>query len=409
MKQFRFFTVILILLFLLGINQNSYSQAVAGVDQAICSNTTMLDANNPMPLLGMWSVVEGNAVFENTALYNTVVTNLAEGDNIISWTVDGESDDVYIHNGLPSGATAGPDRTVCADYAMISANNPAKFDYTYWKVYSGGGIITGEFCSNSICTAQVDNMSTGENVFVWHVIKEYEGPIAPYTVENPLICELTDTIIITYNSITASAGEDIYICADTVQLFATQASAGYTGQWLGAGSIQFVTTGANTSTLYNDIVTSLTTGRNSFTWTVTDGYCYDSDIMVVWNNLPNPQASVMNDLQVICDDEAQLLGSPSDLPEPVPSIYSYYYGEWTTTSGVTIAQPSSYNTWVYGLPEQQSSFFVWHVYNNFDDGIYAQTCETTDTIEIYNNTVHADAGTKPSIICGQAGDFAETN
>ena len=35
MKQFRFFTAVLILLFLLGINQNSYSQAVAGDDQEI--------------------------------------------------------------------------------------------------------------------------------------------------------------------------------------------------------------------------------------------------------------------------------------------------------------------------------------------------------------------------------------
>jgi len=393
----------------------------AGQNMAVCADQWILNATSAASVIantafstnvtGDWMVIHGNGTFDDESNNNTWVRNLGYDTNIFRWTLTDHdlgcvmSDDVYIHNGLPSASSAGPDRYICDDFAVISANVPDRGDHMYWEnpPFAGGGTIVGETCNNFFCTAQVNNLSTGENVFVWHVIEDYEGPIAPYTVANPLQCHLTDTLSIFNERVTASAGVDIFICADTVQLMATPPAPGETGHWL-AGTGNFASTGGNTSTLFNDILRNLTTGRNTITWTVQNGTCSDNDNIVVWNNLPpSPNANVN---QTICSSTTQLTASPSNLPLPQPAIFSNYYGEWSTTSAATIDNYTNYTTWVYNLQEGVTSFFIWHTFNDFDDGVHTQTCELTDTMTVFNNNLHAEAGTIPGIICPPADGIA---
>ena len=389
----------------------------AGQNQAFCDDETLLNATDPnsvwpssgYDVIGEWAVVFGSGDFDDYTSNSTLVSNIGYDTNIYRWTINNVTegcimtDDVYIHNGLPSAAQAGPNREVCDTYTIISANNPARSDAQWWTVYAGGGTIIGSSCANYFCTAQIDNMSSGVNTFVWHVREDYFGPIDPYHAGNPLECELTDTITITNNIVTASAGADIYMCADTAQLLATP-EAGSTGYWL-TSTGTFASTGGATSTVYNDVIRGLTTGQNTLTWTVEKGSCSDSDNIVVWNNLP-PTPYANND-QTVCNSSAQLSASPSNLPLNQPSIHSYYYGKWTAQGTATIQTPTAYNTWVHDIPEQSGTYFIWHTYNDFDDGIKPQTCELTDTMYIFNNSVTAEAGSDLLTQCGVWGVGAD--
>lgn len=61
----------------------------AGIDQTICSETVTLDAAEPSEGSGQWSVISGSGTFADASLFNTTVTNLADGENIFQWTVTG--------------------------------------------------------------------------------------------------------------------------------------------------------------------------------------------------------------------------------------------------------------------------------------------------------------------------------
>ncbi len=389
----------------------------AGQNNVICDDKYILNAtaaNSVWPssgydVFGQWSITHGHGYFDQATSNSTLVTGLGYDTNIFRWTVHNitegciSTDDVYIHNALPSAAQVGPDREVCDRYTVISANNPPRASNKWWTVYTGGGTITGETCANYFCTAQIDNMADGENAFVWHVNTVYTGPIVPYTATNPYTCELTDTIRIINNRVTASAGADIYVCADTAQLLATPVE-GATGYWLTPVGT-FASNGGITSTKHNDVIRGLTKGQNTLTWRVQKGICPASDDVVVWNMLPpTPYA---NTDQTNCSSSAKLSASPNNLPLAQPNINSYYHAYWSANGTATIQTPTAYNTEVHGIPEQAGTYFIWHTLNDFDDGNETHQCELKDTVYIYNNSVTAEAGSDLPIQCGVWGVGAD--
>ena len=64
--------------------------AVVGGQQDICENHTFLEANNPSPGVGTWSVVGGasQARFTNSNDPTTEVLDLAKGNNQLRWTIN---------------------------------------------------------------------------------------------------------------------------------------------------------------------------------------------------------------------------------------------------------------------------------------------------------------------------------
>jgi len=61
----------------------------AGIDQTICADTITLGAAEPSEGTGAWSVISGDGTFADATLFNTIVTNLAAGENVFQWTVTG--------------------------------------------------------------------------------------------------------------------------------------------------------------------------------------------------------------------------------------------------------------------------------------------------------------------------------
>ncbi|MBN2664075.1 MAG: T9SS type A sorting domain-containing protein [Bacteroidales bacterium] len=92
--------------------------AFAGNDTTICSTSYQLQANNPAIFTGTWSIIQGTGNFEDINEFNTVVTDLYKGDNILVWSVsDGFetlSDTVIITNVKPV-ANAGDDIYLVSD------------------------------------------------------------------------------------------------------------------------------------------------------------------------------------------------------------------------------------------------------------------------------------------------------
>jgi hypothetical protein len=65
MKKFKLLSIFLILLAITGTKQKVFSQANAGPDQVICTDTATLEAVDPFPVSGYWEVWGGSGTFDN--------------------------------------------------------------------------------------------------------------------------------------------------------------------------------------------------------------------------------------------------------------------------------------------------------------------------------------------------------
>jgi hypothetical protein len=63
--------------------------ANAGEDQVLenCVTTTQLDGNKPLVGCGKWTFVQGSGTIVKPKKYNTVVRDLALGENILQWRI----------------------------------------------------------------------------------------------------------------------------------------------------------------------------------------------------------------------------------------------------------------------------------------------------------------------------------
>lgn len=80
--------------------------ADAGLDLLICTDETILTANDPSGsgAVGYWEVVSGSGTFAQNFLYNTVVSGVGIGENIYRWNVlngvCNEFDDVMVYRSI---------------------------------------------------------------------------------------------------------------------------------------------------------------------------------------------------------------------------------------------------------------------------------------------------------------------
>lgn len=285
----------------------NYIQAEAGADQVICQTNALLNATDQGNGTGQWSVVGGfgSANFLNPNQSNTEVTNLDRGNNVLRWTITNHGcvsyDEVIITNNTPSQAYAGADRSICGEDIILNANNPG-IGTGEWTVLSGSANIANPRLYNT----KVSGLSLGQNILRW-------------TVANAG-CSSSDEVVIRNNQpANIEAGQDQYICSDTVQLYST-VPVGGSGRWsISQGSATF-----ENSTLYNSRAYNLQKGENKFVWTVTIASCSNSDTVVVQNNMPStPSAGPDQD---ICDDKAIMAANQ-------PLIGT---GSWSIVSGSAV-------------------------------------------------------------------------
>ncbi|MEA2043689.1 MAG: hypothetical protein U9N85_14200, partial [Bacteroidota bacterium] len=414
------------------IHSLGYSEILnAGNDDAVCNTDYTLSGTPPSDLFGPgddvsgeWSIIYGSGNIDDITLYDSDVHDLFYNTNVFRWTITNNdlgcimTDDVYIHNGLPSPALCGSDSSVCEDRALLTATRPIRGNGV-WSVLVGTSTIENPSCQTFNCNTYANDLPNGMNSFLWTVTNTYDGPHGSYTAANPLVCTLTDTLNIDNNMVTADAGSNIYICEDTVQLSANL-NVGESGDWLAGGSSTFNTTGTNTSSLHNDIVRNLTRGRNTFLWTVSNGICNGSDQLTVYDNLPYPNPAAGAD-QVICIDSTTLSSNSItrndtwyDVTVTTIEQEGYSTQEWTVGSGSgTFANSSSTTTSVTAIGQGNNTYF-WNASYHFTDYTYeptpgtpfTQTCTLTDEVDVYNNIVTASAGSDSPIICGVEGPGA---
>ena len=333
----------------------NYIYVDAGDDDIICASSYQLNADVPILGTGVWSVVGGNGVFENSSINNTVVNTILQGENTYTWTITNgncsASDNVIITNDSPSSANAGANQEICGSVTTMDANVPL-IGSGVWSVINGNGIFDNSTAPNT----QVTGISLGINIYRWTITNEQ--------------CPLSDGITVTNNFVTASAGDNQTICNDETTLSATPQIPGETGLWtIHSGYGAFTD-----DELATTQVTGVGYGSNTYKWTISKGICSASDLVTVNNKFFQSSCSVMG-LSDICEDYAQISGNTP------PSGAS---GDWSLMSGNGIFDNSNANiTFVRNL-DVGANVFMWTINN---DG-----CTSSSTLTINRKTVFADAG-----------------
>jgi large repetitive protein len=329
------------------------SNAYAGADEIICTNSVKLNARVPLIGTGSWEVINGSGNFDNDGQADTWVQNVASGANTYRWTIENlgcySFDEVVIRNSEPANVFAGDDKVLCDDFLMLTAMEPELGTGT-WSIIKGGGIIDNINTGNTMVT----NLAPDENILRWTVKDGH--------------CTAYDEVRIVNNKPTeAFAGVDKTICIDNTVLEGNIAVQG-TGVWSRiSGSGEFAE-----EAQYNSSIDGLARGRNILRWTITKEGCESSDDVIIQNDRPStPIAGA--DLAV-CDDFTPLNGN-------MPAIGT---GSWSLVSGAgTFEDISRHNTTISNLG-QGSNVLRWTINNN--------SCSLSDQVEIKNNLTDVYAG-----------------
>ncbi|MFC2104269.1 PKD domain-containing protein [Bacteroidota bacterium] len=314
------------------IANNSTIQSNAGLDQTLCADSTLLFANIPAYGMGTWSVVTGSATFENNNDYNTKVTNIGRGDNILRWVITNggcsSNDEVTITNNYPIKAIAGGDQTICGNTTYLQANSPQSYNGT-WTLVSGAAVFENSTLNNT----QVTGLNPGSNTLRWTI--------------NNSGCTSSDDVVV-YNDLPyeAEAGEDFNVCGPTTSMYANDPITGV-GQWsVISGSATF-----DDASQFDANVSGLGFGANTLRWTITYDQCTTIDEIIVTNNK----------IQVNAGPDQTVAESTTMLTASNPSSGT---GQWSTIGGSgTFDDEYNAITFVTGLGSGLNTF-RWSVDNN---------------------------------------------
>ena len=333
-----------------------------GDDRTICADTEVLQAANPAPGTGTWTVAGGTsqATFDNINDAGTTVRNLRKGVNRLRWTVNYRgcqtSTEVSITNASPSTAYAGNTQRKCADETVLDALQP-EIGTGRWEIISGSATIADSEINNP--KAPVTNIAKGDNVFRW-------------VVEND-ICRSTDDVLVVNNlPSTPFAGADLTVCEPNHDLMAATPEYGE-GFWSivqGGGNISDVTDPRAQ-------IKNLSQGQNILKWTVSQGQCTLSDEIEITNNTATP-ANAGPDV-ADCKDWSQLDANP-----PLQGT-----GEWTIVSGIGTFDNSADESTIIRDLGFGENILMWEIWNGQGD----QRCFSRDTVVIFNKVPEqSDAG-----------------
>lgn len=288
---------------------------------------------------GTWTT-SGGATITSPTDRQSGVTNLDEGANIFTWTVDNMNvcadgvDQVTVTRYVTETANAGVDNAICSTSGgvVILAASPISKGSAGWT--SNDTNISWN--DNSSATAQASGLSFGTNELIW-------------TVTNGN-CVSTDMMEVTIeNLFTANAGSDVPVCDNTtVGLAATHVPV--SGVWTASDAgVTF-----DDASLHNATASNLTEGITTFTWTLDNGACGNViDQMTVRRDV-NITAIAGSD-DIVCGgtsyelsstapakgtavwtafDPAVLIDVPSSTTANISNISSAVSMMWSVTNGV---------------------------------------------------------------------------
>jgi len=351
---------------------NNSIVAFAGIDQALCTDSTVLSGNNPsVGATGTWTLVVGSGRIVNSTLFNTKVTGLGIGANQFQWRINNlgcfGTDVVNIANNSHS-VSAGNAQNICDFNTNMLASNPPAGGVGNWTVQSGFGV----FANSNLQNTSVNNIDRGTNTFRWTVVANG--------------CTFRDDVIVTNNYVDVSAGQDKTICSETTTLAGSDPGAGGLGVWTLAGGDGYIVT----STSATSVVDSLNIGSNNLVWTVNRNGCSNSDMVRITNNKPFANAGVN---QNVCVNTTTLNANPPAVGET---------GVWTQIGAATfiIASPSNFISAVTNLGKG-SNRFRWTVTGN--------GCTAYDQVTVTNNSPSPANAGKDTVFCGNVIQLTATN
>jgi gliding motility-associated-like protein len=332
---------------------NTPSTAYAGSDRSVCGEEILLNANNPGIGTGEWTVLSGSANIENPVQYNSRISNLSKGQNVLRWTITNQncisSDEVVISNNQPTNIEAGTDQYICSDLVQLYSTAPVGGSGR-WSISEG----SATFEDNTLFNSKAYNLERGENKLVWTV-----------TIAS---CSNSDTVVITNNlPSTPNAGPDQDICSNTALMSANQPLIG-TGRWsIVSGSASF-----ENLTSPNTHVTNIGNGANILRWSITNGSCVLFDEVLIRNGLPT--VAYAGEDRAICNTTVNLLATP-----PITGT-----GSWSVVSGSGVfTYPGNHDSQITDLGFGANTL-RWTTENG--------RCRTTDDVIIKNNLAEVYAG-----------------
>jgi hypothetical protein len=265
-------------------------------------------------------------------------------------------------------ATAGDDRAICSNQTTVSAQplNPTWGASGMWTAQTGGGV----FANPTMASSLVTGLASGDNRLRWTVTK---GACVSY-----------DEIVITNNSITASAGTDETTCNDFAALSATPLSPTGSGLWTGGGVAVVIVNPTSATTT----VTGLQQGTNTFAWTVTDNGCTGTSTVRIISNYFIANAGSDQNLPI----------NSTTMTATLPDVTAT--GLWLPSTGSgTFVDPTDPTTVVNNLGSGGNEF-IWRVTWN--------SCTAEDRVTIVYNNVTADAG-RDTVICADRINLSASN
>lgn len=328
--------------------------------QVVCNDVAEVSATLPQGCVGMWSSPMGNIQFSNPTFYETEVTGLQQGKNIIFWTVhnpetqmDSEVYAMIESIQLKADVLNKIEDEVCIDECELWAGNLPWNVVGFWTSNNPEVVID---CA-SYTTTTARNLAEGENIFTW-TVADNEGQ-----------CTESKSIKVYNKSVLAKISDQTttITCDGSCILEAEELKAGCAGYWSVVDPNSNVVFDNPAEYIHN--ILGLRDGVTTFRWTVTNGTCQSSaEVNVTYDNV---LAHAFAAEEVVCSDECRLM---SVLPE-------HGTGFWSCANEDLIDNPTASDIVVRNLAKGEN-FFTWTVTSG--------NCISTQELVVYNSSVEAD-------------------
>lgn len=323
--------------------------ALAEDDKTICENNTTISANSPaMGATGVWAVTSGAGNIVNSTLFSSNVTDIEVGTNTYRWTVSKDKcktvfDDLEVTYVIPPTAIAGDDDEVCGNSYTLQATDPSP-NTGFWTIVSGAANITNPVSNNTT----VNDASYGQVTFRWNVDNGCIG---------------TDDVTITFDQpVTATTADDDDVCGNEYILIGNTPITGI-GTWSTVDDAVIADASLTTTS-----VLAQSFGVKTFTWTIVNGECEDSDDITI-DFIQEPIANfdyIIDNLQVDFTNNSEYATS-----------YSWDFGDATGTS--TEENP----TYTYSVAGNYD--VVLTAYNGICENVITIPIELTTSISDFND------------------------
>lgn len=344
----------------------SITLADAGPDTVLCTDSLVLQGNDPNPGTGLWTILSGNCTLSSPADSNSIASGFDPNNNTLVWTVTNgtcsTSDTVVVTSNYFPPPSAGMDTIICGTSLNLMAEVPTTGGSGGWIQDSNQVNMT--IVGASIPMAMVIGIPNDTTWVAWNWV--FGGCASSDTLE----------IIAFHLPDTAIAGLDEDLCANGSHLLSANAPNVGTGTWTG------ISAGLSYSNVNqaNATVSGLVTGANEMQWTISNGICPSNSDTLVLNVFDSIPSSAGPD-QSLCDTFATTLQG-SD-----PLVGS---GLWTVLAGTgNVTVPTDSNSTATGLATGLNQL-SWTVTNG--------ACISTDTVDIdVTVSLMADAGSDQTL------------